>query len=92
MAIKKSGKSEYILNDVKNVKEWSDGGITLTLVVNGITIYGCRIIQTEKGDWFLSFPSRKGSDGKYYKHVWFEVDDAMKELIEAAVNKALSTD
>ena len=92
MAIKKSGKSEYILNDVKNVKEWPDGGITFTLVVNGITIYGCRIIQTEKGDWFLSFPSRKGSDGKYYKHVYFEVDDAMKELIEAAVNKALSTD
>lgn len=92
MAIKKSGKSKYILNDVKNVKEWKDGGITLTLVVNGITIHGCRIIQTEKGDWFLSFPSRKGSDGKYYKHVWFEVDDAMKELIEAAVNKALSTD
>lgn len=91
MAITRSGKSEYILNDVKNVKEWQDGGITLTLVVNGITIYGCRIVQTDKGDWFLSFPSRKGSDGKYYKHVWFEVDDAMKELIEAAVNKALST-
>ena len=85
---KKEQKYEYILNDVQNVRQWKDGGITFTAIVNGIWIYGLRIVET-KDDWFVSFPSRKGSDDKYYKHVYFPIDEDIKNLIHAAIEKAL---
>lgn len=84
----KERKYDYTLNDVQNVRQWKDGGITFTAIVNGIYIYNMRIVET-KEDWFISFPSRKGSDDKYYKHVYFPIDQEMKDLIEAAINKAL---
>lgn len=84
-------KQDYILNDVQNVKQWEDGGLTFTAIVNGVTIYGLRVIET-KDDWFVSFPSRKGSDGKYYKHVYFPINDDLKELIGKAIEAALAID
>lgn len=84
-------KQDYILNDVQNVKQWDDGGITFTAIVNGVTIYGLRVIET-KDDWFVSFPSRKGNDGKYYKHVYFPITDDLKELIGKAIEAALAID
>ena len=93
MAFNKNGKKEqkytYVLNDVQNVRQWDDGGITFTAIVNGIWINGLRIVETED-DWFVSFPSRKGSDGKYYKHVYFPIDEDIKALIAAALDKALA--
>jgi DNA-binding cell septation regulator SpoVG len=32
-------------------------------------IRGCRIVNGVKGD-FVSYPSRKSEDGKYWNHVW----------------------
>lgn len=86
---KKEQKYEYILNDVQNVRRWEDGGITFTAIVNGIWIYGLRIVETAN-DWFIAFPSRKGKDDKYYKHVYFPLDADMKKLIGAAIEKALN--
>lgn len=84
----KEQKYEYVLNDIQNVRQWDDGGITFTAIVNGVWIYGLRVIET-KEDWFVSFPSRKGSDDKYYKHVYFPIDESMKELLGTAIEKAL---
>lgn len=46
-----------------------------------LTIRGCRIIQSEKGD-FVSFPAKKMDDGKYFNHVWSskEFNDHVLEL------------
>lgn len=85
---KNEQKFEYALNEVANVKQWEDGAITFSAMVNGIWIYNLRIVET-KDDWFISFPARKGSDGKYWKHVYFPIDEDIKKLVEAAVNKAL---
>ena len=85
---KQESKFNYVLNDIQNVKQWDDGGITFTAIVNGIWIYGLRIVET-KDDWFVSFPSRKGSDGQYWKHVYFPIDEDVKALIGAAIEKAL---
>lgn len=85
---KNEQKFEYTLNEVANVKQWEDGAITFSAMVNGIWIYNLRIVET-KDDWFISFPARKGSDGKYWKHVYFPIDEDIKKLVEAAVNKAL---
>jgi DNA-binding cell septation regulator SpoVG len=34
-----------------------------------LTIKGCRIVSGQKGE-FVSYPSRKQDDGKYWNHVW----------------------
>lgn len=42
--------------------------------VNGVTIYGCRVVEGSKGD-FISFPSHKGKDGKYYNYAYVKLSD-----------------
>lgn len=50
--------------------------------INGVMIYGCKVIEGSKGD-FISFPSHKGKDGKYYNHAYIKLSDAQtKEIIE----------
>ena len=51
------------------------------MVVNGVTIYGCRVIEGKEGD-FVSFPSHKGKDDKYYNHCYIKLsDEATKDII-----------
>ena len=52
------------------------------MVVNGVKIYGCRLVEGSKGT-FVSFPSRKGNDGKYYSHAWVQLSEAdIKNIVE----------
>lgn len=44
------------------------------VVINGVTIYGCKVIEGKNGD-FVSFPSHKGKDGKYYSHAYVKLSD-----------------
>lgn len=46
------------------------------MVLNGIYIYGCRLIEAENG-WFVSFPSKKPTKkgGKWYNHCWAKLDE-----------------
>lgn len=54
--------------------------------INGIRIYGARIIEGRNGD-FIAFPANKGKDGNFYNHVWFKMDDeTQKKIIEAVDN------
>lgn len=52
---------------------------------NECTIYGCKLIVGSNGI-FISFPSRKGTDGKYYAHARFKsVPDDVVEAIADAI-------
>lgn len=52
---------------------------------NDATIYGCKLIEGSQGI-FVSFPSRKGTDGKYYAHARFKnVPDTIVEAIADAI-------
>ena len=52
---------------------------------NDATIYGCKLIEGSQGI-FVSFPSRKGTDGKYYAHARFKnVPDNIVEAIADAI-------
>lgn len=52
------------------------------MVVNGVSIYGCRLVDGKKGV-FVSFPSRKGTDGKYYSYAYIDLaEDEVKEIAE----------
>ena len=54
--------------------------------INGVTIYGCKVVEGKNGD-FISFPSHKGKDGKYYNHVYIKLsDEQTKEIISQVEN------
>lgn len=101
MAIKREKKNtkadaqgvEYKVS-IKRAREF-DNGIALDLIVNGVNIYGCWYRTYEDREKpgeeksFIAFPSRKGSDGKYYQHAWFPIDDELLAEIEKKIEAAL---
>lgn len=95
MALNKSKKQEtketntttYTVT-VTRAKEIKDS-YAFDMEVNGIKIYGCWLKESKNGGNFISFPSYKGSDGKYYSHVWFNIDEKLQEEIEKQIEAAL---
>lgn len=57
-----------------------DNGDVFDMVLNGISIYGCRLVDGVNGT-FVSFPARKGTDGKWYSNCYAVLDDATIESI-----------
>lgn len=90
MAIKKTSTEEKTFEvKVTRVKEFKTGDIGFDMIVNGVTIYGCVYKESKRGN-FVSFPSRKNdSDGKYYNHVYFNIDNVLLENIEAQISSLL---
>lgn len=62
-------------------------------LVNGITVYGMDYITYtgKNGDesTFIAFPQYQSSDGKYYNHVYFPVNDPMNTAIFEAIEKQI---
>lgn len=77
--------------EIRSVKEFEDS-IVFALDVEiaedrMLTIYNCRVIAGKRGN-FISFPSRKGKDGKYYGYVFLKLSDKeQEEIIEAVMEK-----
>ena len=70
--------------DVERVRRVKSGDVYFTLILNGVSINGCRIREYKEGKKTLSFislPSYKGSDGKYYSHVYFRFADEDQDII-----------
>ncbi len=63
--------------------------VFFSLTLNGVSINNCRVVEGKDGD-FIGFPSRKGNDGKYYKHVYAAIspEDTQKilKIVEKEVN------
>ena len=75
---------------VNRVHQFNNGGVTFDMTVNGINIYGCRVVETQKGD-FIGLPQRKGADGKYYSIVWAKFSEQDSKDILAEVEKKLNS-
>lgn len=65
--------------------------VMFDMIVNGVTVYGCSYKTFERKDGSgefvkIDFPSRKGNDGKYYKHVYVKLTDKDVENIETQLN------
>lgn len=73
---------------VTRAHSFNDGGEVFDVRLNGLTIYGCRLVDGKNGT-FVSFPSRKGSDGNYYSHVYAVLDDKTVEDIANQVSALL---
>lgn len=57
-----------------------------------VTIYNCRIVEGRKGD-FIGWPSYEGRDGKYWNHVYVELNQSeIEDIISDAREKASDTD
>lgn len=77
---------------VQRVHRFQNGDISLNLSVNGVEIYGA-VYRTRKDDpdsGFISFPSRQGKDGNWYKHCFFPITDIMLADIEDQIDALLS--
>lgn len=83
-------KAEYKVIVLK-AKEIKDGRVTFDCEVNGIKLYSCwyneYTTRDGKDGTMLSFPSYKGSDGKYYNYVWFPISKELKADIIAQIEK-----
>lgn len=77
---------------VRFVRQFDDGNVSFSLLVNGVWISNMAIINSDKAKdgWFISFPSRKGQDGKYYNYAYFFIDDATKAKIGEMVKRELN--
>ena len=89
----KSNKGEELKIDsfsVNRVHQFDNGGVAFDMTVNGISIYGCRVVETKDGD-FIGLPQRKGNDGKWYSIVWAKFSAADTKDILAEVEKQLNS-
>lgn len=81
-----SKKAEDSYNvEVTKAKEIKDGVVAFDMTVNDVSIYGCfyREYTTKDGKdgTLISFPSYKGTNGKYYSYAWFPISKEIKESI-----------
>lgn len=83
-------KTNEVNYDVKvtRVKAFDNGGIRFDMVVNGVTIYNMSVVGVGEKQ-FLSFPSQKAKDGKYYSHCYFKITDELQKEIEAQIEALL---
>lgn len=73
---------------VKNARMFADGNTVFNLTIGRVTIYGCMIVDGKDGE-FVSFPARKGKDGKYYNHAYCALSPEETAEVVNAVYEAL---
>lgn len=96
MVARKTAKPK--LDEVKTAKvtrvhAFENGAIAFDAIFdNAVSVYGMTYREGTKDGYdysFISFPSRKGNDGKYYGYVYFKISDALKEDIEKQISSLL---
>lgn len=75
---------------VRNVRQVADNCLTFTLRLNGIDLYGMRLVEGKEST-FITASANKGKNGKYYDNfrVYFAEDAA--QAVENAVREAYAT-
>ena len=84
MNSKKNSKKAVAEIEVTRAREYEDI-FFFDMVLNGVYIYGCRLIEGDEG-WFVSFPSKKPDKkgGKWFNHCWAKLpEDAIGEICSA---------
>lgn len=88
---KKSNRGPYHKFDVEHVHQFEDGTITFNMMVDDfVTVYGCRIYDGKDGKPFISFPARKGNDGKFWNNVYMKLSEDQTEEIAKQIEEKLA--
>lgn len=73
---------------VRRAVQFDDSDVLFDLTIDDFTIYDCRVVEGKNGD-FISLPSRKGKDGKYwgivYKRFTDDETNAILDMVSAAL-------
>ena len=88
MNMKKKEVSNAVIDAKVTRANQVNDTVFFDVVINGVTIYGCKVIEGKNGD-FISFPSHKGKDDKYYNHVWVKLSDDDTAAIVKQVEEML---
>lgn len=76
---------------VERVHVFEDGSVTFNMVIDGyVRVYGLRIYDGRDGKPFISFPSRKGKDDKYWNHVYCPLSPEDVENIARQVKEQMA--
>ena len=67
--------------EVQRARATQRGDIYFTLVLNGISINNCRVVQLSDNREFISFPQYKGSDNTWYNVVYARLADELQSQI-----------
>ena len=91
---KNSEAQNGVVNEMKvsraRMIETKNGPVVFfTLELNGVAINNCRVAEGKNGD-FVSLPQYRGSDGKYYSHVFFRFSKEDEAAILAEVEKQIN--
>ena len=81
-------KSAVTSMEVTRAMAFENGGVVFDIIINGVSIYNCRVVEGKNGD-FISFPSHKGKDGKYYSHAYIKLTEDDQLDIVSQVEKKL---
>ena len=81
-------KKEAAKNEIKVTRahQFEDGAIAFDMTVNGVQIFNNKLVEGSKGT-FVSFPSRKGKDGKYYSYAYIQLSSEEVQDIVAQIEK-----
>ena len=62
------------------------GTVMANVEINGITVYGMAVMANRtSGEAFLSWPSTKGKDGKYYSVCYARLSDTDQEAVISSI-------
>lgn len=73
--------------EVSHVHEFEDSfgetGYYFTLDLGFVSIYSMQALMNKDGDYYITFPSRKGKDGEWYKTGYIENSALTDSIVEA---------
>lgn len=97
MQVKTKNSNNFVTvteKSISGVKAIDRNGVVtvfFNLTINGVTIYGCRVVTPKNGsDDFIAFPSHKDANGKYWNYAYVKLSDTDTKEILAEVEKEVN--
>lgn len=83
MGFKKAAKEKTYNGSINviNARVLSDNCIVFGVELEGVSLYGMRLVENKNGERFISMAQTKGKDGKYYYNYFINLSDKQKEDI-----------
>lgn len=75
--------------NVKNARVLSDNCIVFSVELEGVSLYGMRLVENKNGERFISMAQTKGKDEKYYNNYFINLSDKqIEDIIKIVLDNA----